>query len=61
MMVGMSISDDQLGTIADRAIHDADANDDGKISYEELQKVSLITPPPPPPLFLEYHQVSLHV
>ena len=46
MMVGMSISDDQLGTIADRAIHDADANDDGKISYEELQKVSLITPSP---------------
>ena len=40
MMVGMSISDEQLGIIANRAIRDADANEDGKISFEELKTVS---------------------
>lgn len=40
MMVGMNISDEQLGGIADRAISDADVDQDGVISFEELKRVS---------------------
>jgi len=40
MMVGMNISDEQLGGIADRAINDADVDCDGVISFEELKRVS---------------------
>lgn len=40
MMVGMNISDEQLGGIADRAISDADIDKDGAISFEELKRVS---------------------
>ena len=40
MMVGMNISDEQLGGIADRAITDADMDKDGVISFEELKRVS---------------------
>ena len=40
MMVGMNISDEQLGGIADRAISDADVDKDGVISFEELKRVS---------------------
>lgn len=40
MMVGMNISDEQLGGIADRAISDADIDKDGVISFEELKRVS---------------------
>ena len=40
MMVGMNISDEQLGGIADRAISDADIDQDGAISFEELKRVS---------------------
>ena len=39
MMVGMNISDEQLGGIADRAIKDADADKDGVISFDELKRV----------------------
>jgi len=39
MMVGMNISDEQLGGIADRAINDADVDCDGVISFEELKRV----------------------
>ncbi|CAH3161339.1 unnamed protein product [Porites evermanni] len=39
MMVGMNISDEQLGGIADRAISDADIDKDGAISFEELKRV----------------------
>lgn len=39
MMVGMNISDEQLGGIADRAISDADVDKDGVISFEELKRV----------------------
>jgi len=39
MMVGVNISDEQLGGIAQRAIDDADQDNDGMISYEELSKV----------------------
>lgn len=40
MMVGMNISDEQLGGIADRAISDADIDKDGVISFDELKRVS---------------------
>ena len=40
MMVGMNISDEQLGGIASRAIHDADLDNDGMISFNELKRVS---------------------
>ena len=39
MMVGVNISDEQLGGIAQRAIDDADQDNDGMISFEELSKV----------------------
>ena len=41
MMVGVNISDEQLGGIAQRAIDDADQDNDGMISFEELSKVQL--------------------
>lgn len=39
MMVGVSISDDQLGCIADRAIMDAGCAQEQMISFEDLKKV----------------------
>lgn len=39
MMVGVNISDEQLGGIAQRAIDDADQDNDGMISFDELSKV----------------------
>lgn len=40
MMVGVNISDDQLGSIADRTIQEADTNGDNCISFSEFIKVS---------------------
>lgn len=39
MMVGANISNEQLESIAERTILEADSNNDGKISFEEFQKV----------------------
>ncbi|MED6291177.1 Ca2+-binding actin-bundling protein (actinin), alpha chain (EF-Hand protein superfamily) [Characodon lateralis] len=39
MMVGVNISDDQLGSIADRTIQEADTNGDSCISFQEFMKV----------------------
>lgn len=39
MMVGVNISDDQLGSIADRTIQEADTNGDNSISFNEFIKV----------------------
>lgn len=39
MMVGVNISDEQLGSIADRTIQEADTNGDGCISFTEFIKV----------------------
>uniref|UniRef100_A0A3Q2U2B7 Calcineurin-like EF-hand protein 1 n=1 Tax=Fundulus heteroclitus TaxID=8078 RepID=A0A3Q2U2B7_FUNHE len=39
MMVGVNISDDQLGSIADRTIQEADTNGDNCISFQEFIKV----------------------
>jgi hypothetical protein len=39
MMVGVSISDEQLGGIADRAIMDAGCGQEQMISFEDLKKV----------------------
>lgn len=41
MMVGVNISDDQLGSIADRTIQEADTNGDSCISFQEFIKASL--------------------
>lgn len=38
MMVGVNISDDQLGSIADRTIQEADTNGDNSISFSEFIK-----------------------
>ncbi|EDV19514.1 uncharacterized protein TRIADDRAFT_33396 [Trichoplax adhaerens] len=38
MMVGTNISDEQLGCIADRAIVEADTDEDGCISFDEFKK-----------------------
>lgn len=38
MMVGVNISDDQLGSIADRTIQEADTNGDNSISFNEFIK-----------------------
>uniref|UniRef100_A0A914CLX3 EF-hand domain-containing protein n=1 Tax=Acrobeloides nanus TaxID=290746 RepID=A0A914CLX3_9BILA len=38
MMVGSNITPDQLDSIADRTITEADADNDGKISFEEFCK-----------------------
>lgn len=40
MMVGVNISDEQLGSIADRTIQEADTNGDNSISFNEFIKVS---------------------
>lgn len=37
-MVGVNISDDQLGSIADRTIQEADTNGDNSISFNEFIK-----------------------
>uniref|UniRef100_A0A8C2EDL0 Calcineurin-like EF-hand protein 1 n=1 Tax=Cyprinus carpio TaxID=7962 RepID=A0A8C2EDL0_CYPCA len=39
MMVGVNISDEQLGSIADRTIQEADTNGDMSISFSEFTKV----------------------
>ncbi|GCC18877.1 hypothetical protein chiPu_0018101 [Chiloscyllium punctatum] len=39
MMVGVNISDEQLGSIADRTIQEADQDGDLSISFNEFQKV----------------------
>uniref|UniRef100_A0A8C4QBT5 Calcineurin-like EF-hand protein 1 n=1 Tax=Eptatretus burgeri TaxID=7764 RepID=A0A8C4QBT5_EPTBU len=39
MMVGVNISDEQLGSIADRTIQEADQDGDHAISFSEFQKV----------------------
>jgi len=39
MMVGANISEEQLGSIADRTIMEADEDQDGAISFEEFVKV----------------------
>lgn len=39
MMVGVNISDEQLGSIADRTIQEADTNGDSSISFNEFIKV----------------------
>ncbi|XP_078419051.1 calcineurin B homologous protein 1 isoform X1 [Cetorhinus maximus] len=39
MMVGVNISDEQLGSIADRTIQEADQDGDLSISFMEFQKV----------------------
>ena len=40
MMVGVNISDEQLGSIADRTIQEADQNGDSSISFNEFIKVT---------------------
>lgn len=40
MMVGVNISDEQLGSIADRTIQEADQDGDSAISFAEFVKVS---------------------
>lgn len=42
MMVGVNISDEQLGSIADRTIQEADTNGDNSISFNEFIKVSFV-------------------
>uniref|UniRef100_A0A674B0T3 Calcineurin-like EF-hand protein 1 n=1 Tax=Salmo trutta TaxID=8032 RepID=A0A674B0T3_SALTR len=39
MMVGVNISDEQLGSIADRTIQEADQNGDNSISFNEFIKL----------------------
>lgn len=39
MMVGVNISDEQLGSIADRTIQEADQDGDNAISFAEFVKV----------------------
>jgi len=39
MMVGANISEEQLGSIADRTIDEADEDQDGMISFDEFKKV----------------------
>lgn len=39
MMVGANISDEQLGSIADRTLSEADDDQDGYISFDEFSKV----------------------
>lgn len=41
MMVGVNISDDQLGSIADRTIQEADQDGDTAISFSEFVKVRI--------------------
>ena len=41
-MVGVNISDEQLGSIADRTIQEADTNGDNSISFNEFIKVSSV-------------------
>uniref|UniRef100_A0A4W5LQD7 EF-hand domain-containing protein n=1 Tax=Hucho hucho TaxID=62062 RepID=A0A4W5LQD7_9TELE len=42
MMVGVNISDEQLGSIADRTIQEADQNGDNSISFNEFIKVGKV-------------------
>lgn len=39
MMVGANISEEQLGSIADRTITEADADNDGVITFDEFVKI----------------------
>lgn len=45
MMVGVNISDDQLGSIADRTIQEADTNGDNSISFNEFVKAGFPASP----------------
>lgn len=45
MMVGVNISDEQLGSIADRTIQEADTNGDNSISFNEFIKASSLLCP----------------
>ena len=47
MMVGVNISDEQLGSIADRSIQEADQVGDSAISFTDFVKVC----PPPSDFF----------
>ena len=42
MMVGSNITEEQLGSIADRTISEADADNDGQIGIEDFIKVSQV-------------------
>lgn len=50
MMVGVNISDEQLGSIADRTIQEADQDGDSAISFTEFVKVC----PPPSDFFFSF-------
>ena len=39
MMVGSNITEEQLGSIADRTISEADQDNDGQIGFEDFVKV----------------------
>ncbi|VDI10672.1 serine/threonine-protein phosphatase 2B regulatory subunit [Mytilus galloprovincialis] len=39
MMVGANISEEQLGSIADRTIHEADTDGDKQISFDEFKQI----------------------
>lgn len=39
MMVGANISEEQLGTIADRTLSEADVDQDGYVSFDEFSQV----------------------
>lgn len=39
-MLGMKVTDEQLQSIAERAIQEADLDKDGAISFDEFRKVS---------------------
>ena len=39
MMVGSNITEEQLGSIADRTISEADQDHDGQIGFEDFVKV----------------------
>lgn len=43
MMVGVNISDEQLGSIADRTIQEADQDGDSAISFTEFIKNQSLT------------------
>lgn len=55
MMVGVNISDEQLGSIADRTIQEADQDGDSAISFTEFVKVC----PPPSDFFFPFKSFLL--
>jgi hypothetical protein len=42
MMVGANISEEQLGSIADRTIHEADLDGDKQISFDEFVQALIL-------------------